>query len=119
MKKYIVRALVPAAGVILLVNMFLGGWVEPDPHRRIERALASGNNAVAKQEYRRLIEDDFYNVAYHRGYIRSNLRQPARTGRHLRFDPAQEQIVDHCVDRRGWQQRGHMRIVSRPGRGGR
>ena len=42
MKKYIVRALVPAAGVILLVNMFLGGWVEPDPHRRIERALASG-----------------------------------------------------------------------------
>ncbi len=84
MKKFIVRALIPAIAVIFLANYRLSGWNEPDPHRRIEQATASGNYAIAKLEYRKLIEQDFFSIGYHRGYIKNHLSQPLHIGRNNR-----------------------------------
>ena len=55
--------------------MILSGHYESNPAERIEAALASGNGAVAKAEYHKLLQDDFFNVEHHIGYIRSHLRQ--------------------------------------------
>jgi RsiW-degrading membrane proteinase PrsW (M82 family) len=40
--------------------------------------LAGRNNIIAKTEYHKLIQDDFFNVEYHRGYIRSHFGQHGR-----------------------------------------
>ena len=75
LKKFSLRVIVPSVVLIVLVNMILAGHYESNPAKRIEAALASGNGAVAKAEYRKLTQDDFFNVEHHIGYIRSHLRQ--------------------------------------------
>jgi RsiW-degrading membrane proteinase PrsW (M82 family) len=52
---------------------------ESNPRKRIEAALAFGNSAVVKAEYRKLIQEDFFQVEYHIGYIGGHLRQPGRS----------------------------------------
>jgi RsiW-degrading membrane proteinase PrsW (M82 family) len=78
LKKFSLRVIVPSVFLIILVNVLLSGHSESNPQKRIEAALASGNGAVAKAEYRKLIQDDFFKVEYHRGYIASHLSQPGR-----------------------------------------
>jgi protease PrsW len=75
LKKFSLRVIVPSVVLIVLVNMILAGHYESNPAKRIEAALASGNSAVAKAEYHKLLQDDFFNVEHHIGYIRSHLRQ--------------------------------------------
>jgi RsiW-degrading membrane proteinase PrsW (M82 family) len=60
------------------VNLLLSEPHESNPQKRIEGALAVGNNSVAKAEYRKLIQENFFKVEYHIGYIRSHLSQPGR-----------------------------------------
>jgi RsiW-degrading membrane proteinase PrsW (M82 family) len=78
LKKFSLGVIVPSVFLIILVNVILSEHYESNPQKRIEAALASGNSAVAKAEYRKLIQDDFFKVEYHRGYIRSHLSQPGR-----------------------------------------
>ena len=60
------------------MTVILSGHYESIPAERIEAALASGNGAVAKAEYHKLLQDDFFNVEHHIGYIRSHVRQHGR-----------------------------------------
>jgi tetratricopeptide (TPR) repeat protein len=78
LKKFSLRVIAPSVFLILLVNLFFSEHYENNPHKRIEAALASGNGAVAKAEYRKQIQNDFFKVEYHRGYIGSHLGQPGR-----------------------------------------
>jgi RsiW-degrading membrane proteinase PrsW (M82 family) len=78
LKKFSLRVIAPSVFLILLVNLFFSEHYENNPQKRIEAALASGNGAVAKAEYRKLIQNDFFKVEYHRGYIGSHLGQPGR-----------------------------------------
>jgi protease PrsW len=75
LKKFSLRVIVPSVVLIVLVNVLLSEPYEGNPQKRIEAALTSGNGAVAKAEHRKLIQDDFFNVEHHIGYIRSHLRQ--------------------------------------------
>jgi RsiW-degrading membrane proteinase PrsW (M82 family) len=75
LKKFSLRVIVPSIVLIVLVNVLLSEPYEANPQKRIEAALTSGNGAVAKAEYRKLIQDDFFNVEHHIGYIRSHLSQ--------------------------------------------
>ena len=76
--KFSLRVVIPSVCLIVLVNVLLSEHHESNPQKRIEVALASRNNAGAKAEYRKLIEDNFFKVEYHRGYIGSHLGQPRR-----------------------------------------
>ena len=75
LKKFSLRVIGPSVALIVLVNVLLSGHYESNPQKRIEAALASGNGAVAKAEYHKLLQDDFFNVEHHIGYIRSHVRQ--------------------------------------------
>ena len=75
LKKFSLRVIVPSVVLIVLLNVLLSEPYEGNPQKRIEAALTSGNGAVAKAEYRKLIQDDFFNVEHHIGYIRSHLSQ--------------------------------------------
>ena len=78
LKKFSVRVFIPSVSLIILVNLLLSEPYESNPQKRIEEALAAGNNAVATAEYRKLLQDNFFKVEYHRGYIGSHLGQPQR-----------------------------------------
>jgi RsiW-degrading membrane proteinase PrsW (M82 family) len=78
LKKFSLRVVIPSICLIILINVLLSEPQENNPQKRIEAALAVGNNAVAKAEYRKLIQDDFFNVEYHRGYIGSHLGPPGQ-----------------------------------------
>ena len=78
LKKFSLRVLIPSVFLIILVNLLLSEPHESNPQKRIEGALAVGNNSVAKAEYRKLIQEHFFKVEYHIGYIRSHLSQPGR-----------------------------------------
>ena len=86
LKKFSLRVIIPSVSLIILVNLLLSESHESNPHKRIEEALASGNYDLAKAEYRKLIQDNFFKVEYHRGYIRSHLRLSERTTRPSRRD---------------------------------
>jgi protease PrsW len=77
-KTFGLRVVIASVCLILLVNLLLPQDPQVSPHQRIEAALASGNSAVAKAEYRKLIQDDFFKVEYHRGYIASHVGQHGR-----------------------------------------
>jgi RsiW-degrading membrane proteinase PrsW (M82 family) len=79
LKKFSLRVIIPSVSLIILVNLLLPQHHESNPQKRIEEALASGNYDLAKAEYRKLIQDNFFKVEYHRGYIRSHLRLSERT----------------------------------------
>jgi RsiW-degrading membrane proteinase PrsW (M82 family) len=78
LKKFSLRVIVLSVFLIIIVNVLLSEHDENNPQKRIEAALASGNNAAATAEYRQLIQDDFFKVEYHRGYIASHFSQPGR-----------------------------------------
>ena len=72
LKKFSLRVVIPSVCLIVVVNVLLSEHHESNPQKAIEVALASGNNAGAKAEYRKLIQDNFFKVEYHRGYIGSH-----------------------------------------------
>ena len=73
------RVIIPGVVLTILVKVLLSEHNESDPKKRIEAALASRNSAVAKSEYRKLIEENFFKVEYHVGYMRSHLSQPGQS----------------------------------------
>jgi RsiW-degrading membrane proteinase PrsW (M82 family) len=81
-----VSIVAPSLSLVLIVHLVLGNRVEPDPQKRIDAALASGNVVTAMAEYRTLIEGSFHNLEWHRGYIRAHLEQPKYQGKHKRRD---------------------------------
>ena len=62
LKKFSLRVIIPSVSLIILVNVLLSEHYESNPQKRIEEALASGNYDLAKAEYRKLIQDDFFKV---------------------------------------------------------
>ena len=79
LKKFGLRVIIPSGFLVILVTLLFSEHYESNPQKRIEAALASGNSAVVKAEYRKLIQEDFFKVEYHIGYIGSHLRQPGRS----------------------------------------
>lgn len=73
-KNPLARMLLPAGMIILLANLFIPNPDPDDSSAVIEKAWACGNHAVLEKEYEKLIQGDFFNVAYHRGYIKSHSR---------------------------------------------
>ena len=93
-KNFALRVLLPSTLLLILVNLLVSERLENDPQKRIQAAVASGNYAAAKAEYRKLIENDFFKVEYHRGYIRSHLGQPGRL-RSARRKDNEEMIAEY------------------------
>jgi RsiW-degrading membrane proteinase PrsW (M82 family) len=79
LKKFGLRVIIATGFLIILVTVLLPERYQSNPQKRIEAALASGNSALAKAEYRKLIQEDFFKVEYHVGYIRSHLSRPERS----------------------------------------
>ena len=75
LKKFSLRVIIPSVSLVIIANLLLSEPYKSNPEARVEAALASGNNTAAKAEYRKLLQDDFFNVEYHIGYIRSHVRQ--------------------------------------------
>jgi protease PrsW len=78
LKKFSLRVIIPSVFLIIIVNLVVSEPRESNPKKRLEEALAAGNNIIAKAEYHKLIQDDFFKVEYHRGYIRSHFGQHGR-----------------------------------------
>src|SRR5207344_1238842 len=79
LKKFGLRVIIPSGFLVIVVTVLFPKHYESNPQKRIEAALASGNSAVVKAEYRKLIQEDFSKVEYHIGYIGSHLSQPGRS----------------------------------------
>ncbi len=79
-KKPLAVMLLPAAIVILLANLLIPDPDPDDPLAVIEKASACENDDVLNREYRKLIDQDFFNVEYHRGYINSRSGLPHEAG---------------------------------------
>ena len=94
LKNFSLRVVLPSVALIIVVNVIFSEHFKSNPHKRIEEALASRNYALAKTEYRKLIEENFFNVEYHRGYIRSHLSQSGRMNRPQRQDN-QELVAEY------------------------
>jgi RsiW-degrading membrane proteinase PrsW (M82 family)/Flp pilus assembly protein TadD len=111
--------LLPSAILVLLATYSFQDPGESDPQKRIAHALASGNHFMAKAEYRKLIEQDFGNVKWHRGYISAHLEQPKYQGGSRRRDdrPILEeyerhaQSTDASVADIGWYGLGYLHSV--------
>ena len=73
--KFSLRLIIPTVFLVILTNKLLSEPHNNNPEAQIEAALASGNNAAVKAEYRRLLQDDFFKIEYHRGYLRSHVRR--------------------------------------------
>jgi hypothetical protein len=70
--------IIPSVFLLIIVNLVVSSPVKSNPKKRLEEALAAGNNVIAKAEYHKLIQDDFFKVEYHRGSIRSHFGQHGR-----------------------------------------
>jgi protease PrsW len=79
LKKFGLRVIIPSGFLVIVVTVLFSEQSKSNPQKRIEAALASGNSAVEKAEYRKLIQEDFFKVEYHIGYIRSHLSQPGQS----------------------------------------
>jgi protease PrsW len=79
LKKFGLRVIIPSGFLVIVVTVLFSEQSKSNPQKRIEAALASGNSAVEKAEYRKLIQEDFFKVEYHIGYIGSHLRLPGRS----------------------------------------
>jgi RsiW-degrading membrane proteinase PrsW (M82 family) len=75
LKKFSLRVIFPSVSLVIIANLLLSEPYKSNPEARVEAALASGNNNAAKAEYRKLLQDDFFNVEHHTGYIRSHVRK--------------------------------------------
>src|SRR5262245_57432763 len=75
LKKFSLRVIIPSVSLVMIANLLLSEPYKSNPEARVEAALALGNNTAAKAEYRKLLQDDFFNVEHHTGYIRSHVRQ--------------------------------------------
>mgnify|MGYP001186265404 FL=1 len=102
LKKFSLRVIIPSVSLVIIANLFLSEPHKSNPQARIEDALASGNNTAAKAEYRKLLQDDFFNVEHHIGYIRSHVRQHGQRS-DLKSQGNQEIIVRISPVRRGDQ----------------
>src|SRR5262245_33549621 len=91
LKKFSLRVIISSVFLIIVVNVLLSEHNESNPQKRIEAALASGNNTAAKAEYLNLVQHDFFNVEHHTGYIRSHVRQHGQ-GSDLKSQSNQEII---------------------------
>ena len=70
----------PAAAVIGMVHL-IGVFQPAAASERLDKALKAGNYQTAAAIYRELLAAEFFEVAYHRGLLRSALRQAERAGR--------------------------------------
>ena len=57
--------------VVIICNIVFRSSDVSDSNEIIRKAEASGNAATARNEYKKLIEKDFFKLEYHRGYIRN------------------------------------------------
>lgn len=92
LKKLLKIIIIPFIATFILVNYLLPTEDCKDAEVKITKALESGNNRIAKDEYEKLIKKDFFNIKYHRGFISSHLKQPEYIGKkRVRNDDA---IID-------------------------
>jgi len=118
MKKYLIFVIIPTIAVHVLINIVVPNPSKQDTKEYIRNATASGNHLVAKREYKKLIDSDFENLEYHRGYISSHYELPSGTGKNnYRNDNAifayysdKSASSDPNVSDIGWYCLGYIRL---------
>ena len=76
LKNFLLKVVLPAAIAIVLINVLVNDPRPHGPHEIIALAEETGNPHVAKAQYFALIQEDFLNIAYHRGYITNHFKIP-------------------------------------------
>ena len=70
--------LIPAAIALSAVKL-IGSIQADSPETRLEKALTAGNYKAASSLYQELITENFFNIAYHRGYLLAVAQMPEST----------------------------------------
>lgn len=72
-KSFLVKIVIPTVIIVIALNLGLKNFQDKDPMKIIHNAMIAGKYDLAQNEYEKLIKNDFYNLEYHRGYIRCDL----------------------------------------------
>jgi len=78
-RSYLVKIVIPTIVIVIALNLVLEKINTMEPMKVIRNAQIAGKFDLAQKEYARLIDGEFYNLEYHRGYIRCKL-PPIRLG---------------------------------------
>jgi len=78
-KGFLGKIVIPTIIIVVALNLGLKNFKSQDPVKIIRNAMIAGRYDLAQDEYEKLIEVDFYNLDYHRGYIRCDI-EPFRFG---------------------------------------
>ena len=69
-KGFLGKIVIPTIIIVIALNLGLKNFKSKDPMTIIRNAMIAGKYGLAQDEYEKLIKSDFYNLEYHRGYIR-------------------------------------------------
>jgi RsiW-degrading membrane proteinase PrsW (M82 family) len=72
-KSFLVKIVIPTVIIVIALNLGLKNFKNKDPLKIIRNAKIAGKYDLAQDEYEKLIKSDFYNLEYHRGYIRCDI----------------------------------------------
>jgi RsiW-degrading membrane proteinase PrsW (M82 family) len=78
-KGFLGKIVIPTIIIVIALNLGLKNFKSKDPMKIIRNAMIAGKYDLAQDEYEKLIEIDFDNLEYHRGYIRCDIG-PFRLG---------------------------------------
>ncbi len=76
LKNFLLKVVLPAAIAVVLINVLVSDPRPKGPAEIIDLAEKTGNPHVAKAQYFALIQQDFLNIANHRGYIANHFKIP-------------------------------------------
>ncbi len=93
----LLKIILPAVLVISIANIAFHSSDEGTPKEVIKKAKASGNYRTAREQYEKLIKEDFFNLEYHRGYLDS-CRKLSRRDDHNDENAIKEEYVYYSLD---------------------
>jgi tetratricopeptide (TPR) repeat protein len=72
-KGFLGKIVIPTIIIVIALNLGLNNFKSKDPMKIIRNSMIAGKYDLAQDEYEKLIEIDFDNLEYHRGYIRCDI----------------------------------------------
>ena len=72
-KSFLIKIVIPTVIIVIALNLVLKNFKNEDPMKIIRNATIAGKYDLAQDEYKKLLKNDFYNLEYHRGYIRCDI----------------------------------------------